>query len=76
MTHTDLDGDSSGLGELQQMVAQLLHPAGEQLGVADLSLEALHQIYDLRPGTGHIHKVLLGRLLKGSLANKPYVPKM
>lgn len=40
--HTHLDSYSSRLGELQEVIAELLHSTGEELDVSD-SLQAFHQ---------------------------------
>ncbi len=40
--HTNLDSYTSGLGELQEVVAELLHPTGEDLDIS-YSLQAFHQ---------------------------------
>lgn len=49
----NLDSDASGLRELEEMTAELLHPAGEQLDIAD-SLQAFDQdsgpVVDAHPG--------------------------
>lgn len=41
-TQTDLDGDASHLGEVQEVEAEFLHPVCEELHVRDI-LQTFHQ---------------------------------